>query len=81
MFVTTPALVGVIDAVLAGSLVATVALLAGLAPDWSILIALATFVVCLVAFSVYQLRSFADRRHLHAVAFPTPSSAQEAGQQ
>jgi uncharacterized protein YciI len=82
VFVTTPALVGVIDALLAASLVATVTLLAGLAPEWSIVLALATFLVGVVAFSVYQLRSFAGRRHLHAVAFPTPASAPaEAGQQ
>jgi uncharacterized protein YciI len=75
VFVTTPALVGVIDAFLAACLVATVALLAGLAPEWSIVIALGTFLVGVVALSVYQLRSFAGRRHLRSVAFPTPASA------
>jgi uncharacterized protein YciI len=81
VFVTTPALVGVIDAVLAASLAATVALLAGLASEWAIVVALGVFIVGAVAFSIYQLRSFADRRHLHPVAFPTTAAASpEVGQ-
>jgi uncharacterized protein YciI len=81
VFVTTPALVGVIDALLAASLAATTALLAGLASEWAIVVALGVFIVGVAALAVYQLRSFADRRHLHPVAFPTPGAAPaEVGQ-
>jgi uncharacterized protein YciI len=81
VFVTTPAVVGVIDAVLAASLAATVGLLAGLTPEWAIGIALAVFLASFVSLAVFQLRSFADRRHLRTVRFPTPASAHPEARQ
>jgi uncharacterized protein YciI len=79
VFVTTPAVVGIIDAVLAASLAATIGLLVGLRTDWSVAIALAIFAAIVGGLAAYQLRSFADRRRMDSVRFPTPPSAEPEG--
>jgi hypothetical protein len=79
VFVTTPAVIGVIDAVLAACLVATLGLLAGVASEWSIATAVATFLALVVALAAYELRSFADAGHVHAARFPTPTVVQPDG--
>lgn len=76
VLVTTPAVIGVIDAVLAASLAATIGLLAGLASKWTIALAVVTFLAVVVGLTAYQLRSFAGPRHFQAVRFPTAPSAQ-----
>lgn len=77
VFVTTPAVVGVIDGVLAGSLAATIAMLARLATAWSVAVGLAVFVVVTVALTAYQLRSFGN--HRQPARFPTPVSVHAEG--
>jgi uncharacterized protein YciI len=78
VFVTTPAVVGLIDAVLGASLAATAGLLAGLPEDWSIAIALVTFATIAVALTTYQLRSF-HAGAVHSVRFPTTAPLQAEG--
>jgi uncharacterized protein YciI len=75
VFVTTPAVVGLIDAVLGASLAATAGLLVGLPEEWSIAIALVTFVAIAVALTIYQLRSF-HAGASHSVRFPTTGPVQ-----
>lgn len=81
VFVTTPAVVGVIDAVLGASLAATIGLLAGLTSEASVSIALATFLVVAIALVTYQLRSFRDGGPFHSVRFPTPANVMPGGAQ
>ena len=78
-FVTTPAVVGIINSVLAASLAATIALLAGLATEWSVAIAIAAFLAVAVTLAAYQLRSFQDWRRRRPAHFPTPASVQHEG--
>jgi hypothetical protein len=79
VFVTTPAVVGIIDAVLAASLAATIALLAGLATEWSVAVALAVFLAVVVTLAGYQLRSFDDWPQRRPPHLPTPASVQQEG--
>jgi hypothetical protein len=72
VLMTTPAVVGVIDAVLCASVVATLGLLADLATEISAGLGITTFVVVAALLAVYQLRTFPRGERVRSVRFPTP---------
>lgn len=76
MFVTTPAVVGVVDAVVGAVTAAMAAAAYGLAMDLSIALGLATFLsllATLATLAVYQRRAFTPPVALPTVRFPTPT--------
>ena len=72
VFVTTPAVVGTVDAVLGASVTGIVGHHLGLGLTLSLALAAATFLFVATTLAVYQLRSFAARGRVGAVRFPTP---------
>ena len=74
VFVTTPAVVGTVDAVLGASVAGIVGHHLGLSPTLSFGLAAVAFVATAAALAVYQLRSFAARGRVGTVRFPTPPS-------
>jgi hypothetical protein len=72
VFVTTPAVVGTVDAVLGASVSGMVAHHLGLGLNLSLGLAAATFLIVAGALAAYQLRSFASRGRIDTVRFPTP---------
>lgn len=74
VFVTTPAVVGTVDAVLGASVAGIVGHHLGLGLNLSLGLAAATFLIVAGALAAYQLRSFAIHGRIDAVRFPTPPS-------
>lgn len=76
VFVTTPAVVGTVDAVLGASVAGIVGHHLGLGLSVSLGLAAATFLIVAGALAAYQLRSFAIRSRIDAVRFPTPPTGE-----
>jgi hypothetical protein len=72
VFVTTPAVVATIDAVLAGTIVGIAALLVDIPREWGAALAAGMFSIAGAAIIRYQLRSVGNGRKRSAVRFPSP---------
>ncbi len=75
VFVTTPAVIAVVDAAIAGAIAALIALQLRIETGTSIGIGVAAFLGVAALLVAYQLRTFALNRPLPTVLFPTLSSA------
>lgn len=73
VFVTTPAVIAVVDAAIAGTIAALIALQLRIEAETSIDIGVAAFLTAAALLVAYQYRAFVLLRSLPAVRFPTPA--------
>jgi hypothetical protein len=81
VLVTTPAVVGLVVAAVAGTIAAMAAIGYGIASEASFAIGIATFLSLAVLLSAYLRRAFTAARTLPNVRFPSPAAERLAHQQ